>query len=901
MQTNFRRRAVLSLLLALLFITRARDGVAVVCPAEANRDAIAFFYRSNPTDTYCDAVVESTVVEVLRGRGYELDDLFEDAAPDPDNGIPPVITLSHLRTAINGMGVAYLSTHGFGSHPEIVYGNDTIPASPGGDPGVETYKNFSDAQLAAINYIASQGYRVTDFIIAEVDANTSFIFLNRNPVTDYLNTMAQNSLLYFESSWSTFMAGNWNSAAALIGYDYSPTWSLGCPETQEIWRRLACLTGSYPDVGHAVSGLTVQTGANSNLDVALRCDIGCRNEATFYVNPAATTDSASGDVLVSFQTDGESGSLSHTLRGFPSFTAYPDTAETLAVLSAMGAPNIVCGYSEVVEGGYAVYDIVEEGADGSRTGSGALIVNKEPALAVSDTCVAREPTIDEASGQAYWYRHGAFSLYEPGKRDWGKPGTPAGALTTECTDCADYLVYVHHTSTATADTILAMVVDSLESQGLDAAGLRVPWNNLSWVRAPLSALRATNAAWNASAGDSLRLYPVDPGPTLLIIGDAQPPLMPPIAFPNNGQCGVNLCHSYLLAGDLNNDSIPDCPVEVVPASDLAEAHRAIVAAVDFNRGFFIDDDRNGLFIGNDGVNGWEGSPWVMDYISDTAVLARVHGIESDLLYVTSPYEPTDSLFRVDVRTRINAGVIEGWMIGGITGYRWWPGYCISSFPPIGVEALTTKQRMTIWAPGCHMGYVGAVGTIEPIVEQIQFNDINRTMMAGGVFHYDNGYEIKHLPWAEILRDARFSAMPGTSISRIHYDAVQAWFDQFPGDTYVLSSVAFGPYVIPPDVATGLEPPSRSENASGLTALGNVGEKPTFVFSLASQVSVSLRVFDVSGREVTIVREASLPAGRHQFTWFGKDRTGRTVAPGVYFGVLMTSEGRRDAAKVVIVR
>ncbi len=63
--------------------------------------------------------------------------------------------------------------------------------------------------------------------------------------------------------------------------------------------------------------------------------------------------------------------------------------------------------------------------------------------------------------------------------------------------------------------------------------------------------------------------------------------------------------------------------------------------------------------------------------------------------------------------------------------------------------------------------------------------------------------------------------------------------------------------------------------------------------------VSLRVFDVRGREVRVLRDRVLAAGHHVVTWDGRDDTGRTVAAGAYFLALRTAAGDRVSKAVLV--
>jgi len=62
------------------------------------------------------------------------------------------------------------------------------------------------------------------------------------------------------------------------------------------------------------------------------------------------------------------------------------------------------------------------------------------------------------------------------------------------------------------------------------------------------------------------------------------------------------------------------------------------------------------------------------------------------------------------------------------------------------------------------------------------------------------------------------------------------------------------------------------------------------FDLATPSDVRLIVYDLLGREVTTLLDATLDAGRHGAVWNGRDAHGRAVASGVYFCRLETETG-----------
>jgi hypothetical protein len=74
----------------------------------------------------------------------------------------------------------------------------------------------------------------------------------------------------------------------------------------------------------------------------------------------------------------------------------------------------------------------------------------------------------------------------------------------------------------------------------------------------------------------------------------------------------------------------------------------------------------------------------------------------------------------------------------------------------------------------------------------------------------------------------------------------------------------------------------SRSALDLAAFPNPSRGPaTLSFSLPHAGRASLAVYDVAGRQLARVADATFAAGRHEFTWDGRDDAGRRVAAGVY--------------------
>jgi hypothetical protein len=66
-------------------------------------------------------------------------------------------------------------------------------------------------------------------------------------------------------------------------------------------------------------------------------------------------------------------------------------------------------------------------------------------------------------------------------------------------------------------------------------------------------------------------------------------------------------------------------------------------------------------------------------------------------------------------------------------------------------------------------------------------------------------------------------------------------------------------------------------------------RTTIRFDLAAKTKVELRVFNVAGRLVRTLVDATLPAERHEIVWDGKDDRDRPVPTGIYFYRLKAGE------------
>ena len=61
-----------------------------------------------------------------------------------------------------------------------------------------------------------------------------------------------------------------------------------------------------------------------------------------------------------------------------------------------------------------------------------------------------------------------------------------------------------------------------------------------------------------------------------------------------------------------------------------------------------------------------------------------------------------------------------------------------------------------------------------------------------------------------------------------------------------------------------------------------------VLELPNKGHVSLKVYDITGKEINRLINEVLPEGQHSIIWDGKDSSGREVASGIYIAYFLAS-------------
>jgi hypothetical protein len=79
----------------------------------------------------------------------------------------------------------------------------------------------------------------------------------------------------------------------------------------------------------------------------------------------------------------------------------------------------------------------------------------------------------------------------------------------------------------------------------------------------------------------------------------------------------------------------------------------------------------------------------------------------------------------------------------------------------------------------------------------------------------------------------------------------------------------------------------------------VVHRTVIAFDLPAPTPVKVALFDVSGRLLRVLVDASYPAGAHRSTWDLRDESGRIVAPGIYF-LRLDAGVHRSHQRIVVV-
>jgi len=79
-----------------------------------------------------------------------------------------------------------------------------------------------------------------------------------------------------------------------------------------------------------------------------------------------------------------------------------------------------------------------------------------------------------------------------------------------------------------------------------------------------------------------------------------------------------------------------------------------------------------------------------------------------------------------------------------------------------------------------------------------------------------------------------------------------------------------------------------------------GPTTSIYFSIPEPAAASVSVYDVAGRLVKTISSDEMPAGRHEISWDGRNRSGERVSSGVYFYRLDVA-GESKTSKLLVIK
>jgi hypothetical protein len=403
-------------------------------------------------------------------------------------------------------------------------------------------------------------------------------------------------------------------------------------------------------------------------------------------------------------------------------------------------------------------------------------------------------------------------------------------------------------------------------------------------------------------------YPVDPGPTLILVGESGAGGVQPMLIPDNPahSChGYAYCFTYSLIGDIyGEDGIPDCPVQVIPAFTDDELTKMCMFAHQWNDGIDVNTNGGGALLLWD----WDGvgpNPGMTPVTLQ--ILDAYNGQSSNpsVLLQRSAHPEASS-------TYVCKGLIElafayrprdVWCIGyeSYWGGQHIPWLCSEYFE--AGPFLELNQVVMVHAPACYSAKSGSAIAATVSRHMLVLAESGATRAAGFLGQLNAGYDCEHADFALAFRNALGNAPEGALYDLVVHDAITTAAEQNPHyavGVQWLGSLTKVRSELPP--GTSAPESGGEQERSGLWA--SPGEGVTgFHFSLSVGAHIRLTVLDVQGRVVARVREGWHAPGRYTYSWFQKDQGGRPVPNGVYFGRMEVgqSSGKPWTVQVTVAR
>ena len=460
-----------------------------------------------------------------------------------------------------------------------------------------------------------------------------------------------------------------------------------------------------------------------------------------------------------------------------------------------------------------------------------------------------------------------------------------------CPHCADILVYAHNSF---GGEILPILLWHLCRAAPNARG-----RLCGGPGDPEAVKDILYEAWMAN--QAYGGYPVDPGPLLMIVGTYLDIEM--LTYPDDeGETCLNdgTCKSYMDIADFDDDGFPECPVQVLPASNTEQVLSAILYAEEWNESPFPTGERIAIFADDETENsGGQASELFIDG------LRQVWSAYYDSGYLPSLIK--ESSFSnweqkaIAGKNQISQGAREIWVGGERTGPGKLTNFLSTEHWNNLEEQLDSDQNIFIFGPNCETGGFWKGEQTRPhVLPKLMFNHPDRTTAAGMIGQLNSAWDKENRVFATVLMNELINSPAGTPYSLVAYHAARTIQEQFPN--YGRGVVMYGAYAVTTHaLSAGVDEPHPEEAIDHLwCTLGNA--VTNLHFKLSKPEVVNLEVHDVTGRLVSRVKHGRLGPGRYIFSWFQKDQSLKPVGSGTYFARLTLEDSNRvETAKIVILR